>query len=56
MDITSLRRLWPFEEEILQLIDRQDDVTRSDLQGCVSELVRKIYDAGKEDAEKKGSN
>lgn len=32
-----------FEDEILELIDEQDDMTRSDLQGAVSVIVWKIY-------------
>jgi hypothetical protein len=35
-----------FENEMLQLIDRQDDFTRSDLQGIVAVLVNKILEAG----------
>jgi hypothetical protein len=35
-----------FEDEILELIDRQDEFTRSDLQGIVSALVNKILEAG----------
>lgn len=36
----------PFEDEILNLIDRQAEFTRSDLQGIVSALVNKILEAG----------
>jgi len=32
-----------FEEEILNLIDNQDNLTRGDLQGIVSVLVKKIF-------------
>ncbi len=35
-----------FENEILELIDNQDDYTRSDLQGIVSVLVNKIMQNG----------
>ncbi len=35
-----------FENEILELIDNQDDYTRSDLQGIVSALVNKIMEKG----------
>ena len=31
-----------YENEILDLIDNRDELTRSDLQGAVSALVRKI--------------
>lgn len=37
-----------FENEILELIDSQDDYTRSDLQGIVSVLVNKIMQKGYE--------
>lgn len=37
-----------FESEILQLIDSQDDYTRSDMQGIVSVLVNKIMQKGYE--------
>ncbi len=36
------RKLSKFEDEILDLIDNRDDFTRSDLQGIVSAIVRKI--------------
>lgn len=42
---TKLRN--QFEDEILELIDNQDDFTRSDLQGVVSALVFNILRAGK---------
>ena len=35
-----------FEEEILELIDNQNDYTRSDLQAIVSALVNQILEAG----------
>lgn len=37
-----------FENEILELIDNQDDYTRSDLQGIVAVLVNKIMQKGYE--------
>ncbi len=37
-----------FENEILELIDNQDDYTRSDLQGIVLVLVNKIMQKGHE--------
>ena len=35
-----------YENEILDLIDNQDDYTRSDLQGIVTVLVNKIMEKG----------
>jgi hypothetical protein len=35
-----------YENEILELIDNQDDYTRSDLQGIVTVLVNKIMIEG----------
>ena len=35
-----------FENELLELIDEQDQFTRSDLQGMVTVLVNKILEAG----------
>jgi hypothetical protein len=37
-----------FENEILELIDNQDEFTRSDLQGIVTVLVNKIMQRGHE--------
>lgn len=37
-----------FENEILDLIDNQDQYTRSDLQGIVTVLVNKIMEKGYE--------
>ncbi len=37
-----------YENEILELIDHQDDYTRSDLQGIVAVLVSKIMQKGHE--------
>ncbi len=42
-----------FEEEILELIDNQNDFTRSDLQGVVTCLVQKIIEHGKLEGEKR---
>lgn len=35
-----------FESEILELIDSQDDYTRSDMQGIVSVLVNRMMQKG----------
>ncbi len=35
-----------YENEILELIDNQDEFTRSDLQGIVTVLVNKIMSSG----------
>jgi len=35
-----------YENEILELIDSQDEYTRSDLQGLVTVLVNKIMESG----------
>jgi hypothetical protein len=35
-----------YENEILELIDNQDEYTRSDLQGFVTVLVNKIMESG----------
>ncbi len=35
-----------YENEILELIDNQDEFTRSDLQGVVTVLVNKIMQRG----------
>lgn len=35
-----------YEDEILELVDVQDDYTRSDLQERVMAIVRKIFAAG----------
>ena len=40
------RITWEFENEMLELIDEQDQFTRSDLQGMVTVLVNKILEAG----------
>ncbi len=37
-----------YESEILDLIDNQDEYTRSDLQGVVTVLVNKIMEKGYE--------
>jgi len=44
----EMRTQWEFENEILELIDNQDDYTRSDLQGRVSAIVMNILRKGKE--------
>src|SRR5260221_4795093 len=40
------RITWEFENDMLELIDEQDEYTRSDLQGIVTALVNKILEAG----------
>lgn len=35
-----------YEDMILELIDNQDEYTRSDLQGIVTVIVNKIMEAG----------
>jgi len=46
-----------YENEILELIDNQDEYTRSDLQGIVTVLVNKIMENGyKFICDQKGSN
>lgn len=43
MEATKKMRVqWEFENEILELIDSQDDYTRSDLQGRVTAIVMNI--------------
>jgi len=44
----EMKTQWEFENEILELIDNQDDYTRSDLQGRVSAIVMIILRKGKE--------
>jgi len=44
----EMKTQWEFEDEILELIDNQDDYTRSDLQGRVSAIVMNILRKGKE--------
>jgi len=44
----EMKTQWEFENEILELIDNQDDYTRSDLQGRVSAIVMNILRKGKE--------
>jgi hypothetical protein len=44
----EVRVLNSFDNEILEVIDNQDEFTRSDLQGVVSALVMKIFRAGKD--------
>lgn len=42
----ELRTQLELEDEILEVIDNQDDYTRSDLQGRVMAIVRKAMQAG----------
>ena len=44
----EMKLQWEYENEILELIDNQNDYTRSDLQGIVSAIVVKILSKGKE--------
>lgn len=46
LDIKNMKLINEFENEILELIDSQDEFTRSDLQGIVSALVIKILNTG----------
>lgn len=46
--IEEMRTIWEFENEILELVDNQNDYTRSDLQGRVSAIVMNILLKGKE--------
>ncbi len=41
-----------YENEILELVDEQDDYTRSDLQGRVMAIVRNIFAAGQQHGQK----
>ena len=47
-NLNEMRIQWDFENEILELIDDQDEYTRSDLQGRVSAIVMNILRKGKE--------
>ena len=38
----EMRTIWKYENEILDLIDNQDDYTRSDLQGRISAIVMQM--------------
>ena len=40
-----------YENEILELVDEQDDYTRSDLQGRVMAIVHKVFAAGQQHGE-----
>jgi hypothetical protein len=42
----EVRLLNSFDNEILEVIDNQDEFTRSDLQGVVSAIVMKIFRTG----------
>ena len=44
------QQLNQFENEILELIDNQNDITRSDIQGLVSVIVFNIYNQGINDS------
>lgn len=44
----EFRLINKYENEILEVVDNQDDYTRSDLQGRVSAIVMNILRAGKE--------
>lgn len=46
--IEEIRLLNEFENEILEVIDNQDEYTRSDLQGRVGAIVMNILNKGKE--------
>lgn len=48
IDKNEMKIQWEFENEILELIDNQDEYTRSDLQGRVSAIVMNIIRKGKE--------
>lgn len=41
-DPETLKKSMQYADEILDLIDHRDEMTRSDLQGAVSALVQKI--------------
>lgn len=51
-DIETVRLINKLQDEILELIDDQDEFTRSDLQGVVMAKVMKILKIGHEMAEK----
>lgn len=53
IDKKEMKLQWEFENEILELIDNQDEYTRSDLQGRVSAIVMNILRKGKELAKPK---
>jgi hypothetical protein len=40
--VEEMRRAGKYENEILEVIDNQDDYTRSDLQGRISAIVLNI--------------
>ncbi|KKT58099.1 MAG: hypothetical protein UW51_C0006G0186 [Candidatus Amesbacteria bacterium GW2011_GWA1_44_24] len=44
----EMKLQWEYENEILELIDNQNDYTRSDLQGRVTAIVMNILRKGKE--------
>ncbi len=41
-----------YEDEILELVDEQDDYTRSDLQGRVMAIVHEVFAAGQQHGQK----
>ena len=46
--VEEIRLMNDFENEILEVVDNQDEYTRSDLQGRVSAIVMSILAKGKE--------
>ena len=44
-----MKDLNKYEDKVLELIDNQNDFTRSDLQGVVSATVHEIYNADRAD-------
>ncbi len=46
MNTKEILALSKYEDEILNLIDEQPDMTRSDLQGVVAALIMNIYREG----------
>ena len=51
LDRETNRLICQLEDEILNLIDHQDDFTRSDLQGAATVIVIKILEMGLKMAE-----
>ena len=50
----KLAKQFEYENQILEVIDRVDDFTRSDLQGVISAIVRRIMRESGEELLKKG--
>jgi len=46
LDTNNVMMINEFENEILNLVDNQDEFTRSDLQGRASAIVMKILSKG----------